>query len=172
MKCTYKDIENAVFKLAESQNMLETAKLLLHNIGLSETIKTIIYYSFVNDYNVFTQPGQHLDLIKEYCKELKMNEEVKFENSLSNVQIYETNAALGYNQLAFLIKLDKSKNGYNYLCVGSQWIYDDDDSYKIGEIVEDLEDYNVELSNYKIENSPLFHLYENLIKAYEKSKLI
>ena len=62
--------------------------------------------------------------------------------------VYQTNAALGYNQLAFLIRLDKSANGYNYLCIGTQNIHDNE--YEVGEVVEDLEDYYLEDTGFRI----------------------
>lgn len=71
------------------------------------------------------------------------------------MKVYQTNAGLGYNQLAFLTRLEKSKNGYNYLCVGLKNV-NTDSCYKIGEIVKDLEDYYVEDSDYKISESPLY----------------
>jgi hypothetical protein len=68
------------------------------------------------------------------------------------MKVYQTNAALGYRQLAFLIRLDKSANGYNYLCIGTQNIYDND-MYVVGKVVEDLEDYYLEDTTFKIEDS-------------------
>lgn len=71
------------------------------------------------------------------------------------MKIYQTNAALGYRQLAFVIRLDKSKNGYNYLCIGTQ----NTDEYTIGNIVEDLEDIYLEETTYKVSDSPLHGTY-------------
>ena len=80
--------------------------------------------------------------------------------------IYETNSALGYNQLAFLIRLDQTKEGHDYLVIGKQNIPSHDDYYVIGEKVEDLEDYLVKESEFKIEDSPLYN--EFLFKAFIK----
>jgi len=82
------------------------------------------------------------------------------------MKVFETNAALSYDQLAFLIRLNKSKNGYNYLCVGTKDI--NNDSYQIGNVVEDLEDYYVEISKYDICESPLYNsfLFDFFIKNY------
>ena len=74
------------------------------------------------------------------------------------MKIFQTNAALGYRQLAFLIRLDKSENGYNYLCIGTQNI-DDNDNYQIGEIVQDLEEFYLEDSTFKISDSELNGTY-------------
>ena len=73
------------------------------------------------------------------------------------MKIYQTNATLGYRQLAFLIRLEKSKTGYDYLCIGLQNV--NKDSYQIGGIVKDLEDYYLEDTNYKISDSPLYGSY-------------
>ncbi len=73
------------------------------------------------------------------------------------MKIYQSDGGLGYNQLAFLIRLEETKNGYNYLCVDTQNIEPEDDtSYVIGEIVEDLENIYVKESTYKVEESPLY----------------
>ena len=74
------------------------------------------------------------------------------------MKIFQTNAALCYKELAFLIRLDKSANGYNYLCVGTQNI-DDNEMYQIGKIVEDLEDFYLEDTTFKIEDSELHGTY-------------
>lgn len=71
------------------------------------------------------------------------------------MKIYETNGGLGYNQLAYLIQLNKSGNGYNYLVIGGLNIYHLD-SYKIGTVTKDLENIYVEESNYSIKDSPLY----------------
>jgi len=71
------------------------------------------------------------------------------------MKIYQTNAALGYKQFAYLIRLDKSENGYNYLCIGTHNIYDND-WYQTGKIVEDLENYYLEDTTFKITDSELY----------------
>ena len=74
------------------------------------------------------------------------------------MKIFQTNASLGYRQLAFLIRLDKSANGYNYLCIGTQNVYDYE-MYQIGKIVEDLEDSCLEDTTFKIADSELNGTY-------------
>ena len=74
------------------------------------------------------------------------------------MEIFQTNAALGYRQLVFLIRLDKSANGHNYLCIGTQNI-NDNEMYQIGKIVEDLEDFYLEETTFKIEESELHGTY-------------
>lgn len=83
------------------------------------------------------------------------------------MKIYQTDAALGYKQLAFLIQLDKSINGYNYLCIDTHNI-SYNDTYKPGKIIEDLEDIYVEESDYDISNSPLIneYLFRHFLKTY------
>ncbi len=71
---------------------------------------------------------------------------MNFVNSV-HMKVYQTNAALGYNQLAFLIRLDKSTNGYN------------NKMYEVGKVVEDLKDYYLEDTTYKVEDSPLNGTY-------------
>ena len=88
------------------------------------------------------------------------------------MKIYETNAALGYNQTAYLIRLDKTSefNTYNYLCVGTHNIDEDDNIYKIGTVVKDLEDYYVETSKFDESESPLFgsFLFDFFLKKYHE----
>ena len=82
------------------------------------------------------------------------------------MKVFKTNAALGYGQLAYLVRLDKTKNGYNYLCIGEQGL-EDSDSYEVGKVVFDLDDMYVEPSAFKISESPLFGTF--LFDYYAKS---
>ena len=85
------------------------------------------------------------------------------------MKVYQTNAALGYNQLAFLIRLDKSTNGYNYLCIGTQTNgHYFNKMYEVGKVVEDLKDYYLEDTTYKVEDSPLNGTY--LFEFFTKHK--
>jgi len=72
------------------------------------------------------------------------------------MKIYQTNGGLGYQQLAYLLRLDKSENGYNYLCIGRRFVDGSNDDYIVGEVVEDLEEIYIEDTDYKIEDSPLY----------------
>ena len=74
------------------------------------------------------------------------------------MKIFQTNAALGYRQLAFLIRLAKSENGYNYLCIGTQNI-SDNEMYQIGKIVEDLNDFYLENTTFRLKDSELNGTY-------------
>ena len=80
--------------------------------------------------------------------------------NVNDVKVYQTNAALGYRQLAYLIKL---KNN-DYLCIGTLNVVDY--SYNVGDVVKDLEDYYLEQTDYKLEDSPLFgtFLFDYYIK--------
>lgn len=80
--------------------------------------------------------------------------------------VYQTNAGLGYLKFAFLLRLDKTKNGYNYLCIGTQFI-DEEDEYVVGEVTKDLEDDYVTESPYEISQSPLYgtFLFDFYIKT-------
>jgi len=87
------------------------------------------------------------------------------------MEIFQTNAALGYNQLAYLIRLDKSENGYNYLCIDTKNVKDDD-FYEIGQTVS-LGDYCIEKTDYKLTDSPLnnsflFNLFLNTLKVKQR----
>jgi hypothetical protein len=68
------------------------------------------------------------------------------------MKIYKTNSALGYQQFAYLLKISDTE----YLCidlknVGSSL------SYEVGEIVEDIEEYEIEEVVYDIKTSPLYN---------------
>lgn len=88
------------------------------------------------------------------------------------MEIYQTNAALGYMQLAYIIKLNQTKNGYDYLVIGGKNITSDD--YEIGTVIKDLEDIYIEETDYKIENSPLFgkFLFEYFLKNKDAFNLL
>lgn len=74
------------------------------------------------------------------------------------MKIYQTNAGLGYNELAYLIRLCKTQNGYNYLCIGIKNV-DDNPMYVIGETVNNLNDFYLEETTYKLTDSPLYGTY-------------
>jgi hypothetical protein len=84
------------------------------------------------------------------------------------MKTYITDAALGYGQYAYLIRLDKSKNGYNYLCIGTVNV-DYEDGYELGCVVKDLENIYITESILKIEESPLYgsFLFDFFIKNYK-----
>jgi hypothetical protein len=88
------------------------------------------------------------------------------------MQIYQTNAGLGYQKYAVLVRLDKSTKGYNYLCIDTFGFHPiDDDEYQYGLVVNDLEDYYVdECIDYDISRSPLYgtFLFDFFIKNYGK----
>ena len=72
------------------------------------------------------------------------------------MKIYETNSGLGYNQLAYLIRLDKTENGYNYLCIGG-YNLKPYDIYTVGEITELYDTDGIAESTFKIQSSPLYN---------------
>ena len=70
---------------------------------------------------------------------------------MSKFNIFETNDALGYKELAFLLETPDG-----YLCIGLQHIQNGESGYTIGEIV------NVDFVSptaFKIEDSPLYKTY-------------
>lgn len=83
------------------------------------------------------------------------------------MKIYQTNAAIGYRQLVYIIQLNQTKNGYNYLVIGGKNITPDD--YEIGSVIKDLEDIYLEETDYKIEDSPLYggFLFDFFLKNYK-----
>lgn len=85
------------------------------------------------------------------------------------VKVYVTNAGLGYNQYAYLIRLDKSKNGYNYLVIERKNM-SGVDRYQLGEVEEDLEDFYVEEVEYNMEDSELHNtfLFEEFLINYSE----
>ena len=72
------------------------------------------------------------------------------------MKVYQTNSGLSYGQFAFLIATNIYRN--KYLCIGVKNIHNHD-KYKIGALIEDLDQDEVELSNFKIEDSELFGTY-------------
>jgi len=84
------------------------------------------------------------------------------------MKVYQTNSGLGYNQLAYLIKINETSNEHNYLTIGERNL-PIDCSYKVGELAADLEEIDIEESNYRLEQSPLFggFLFKHFIKTTE-----
>jgi hypothetical protein len=79
--------------------------------------------------------------------------------------VWVTDAGLGYNEWAYLIRLDKVENGYSYLVIDSNV-----EDYQIGSVV-DLEDFYVEkLTMYDLKKSPLWNtfLFQHFLKSYHK----
>ena len=73
------------------------------------------------------------------------------------MKTFQTNAGLGYQQFAFLIRLDKTDNGYNYLCIGTKNVHTDTE-YWTGAVVE-LEDIYIEDSTFQVSDSELNGTY-------------
>ena len=76
------------------------------------------------------------------------------------MRIVKTNAALAYKEYAYLLQLDTEITEHqlaadikhDYLCIGKNC---KTDSYMVGEKICDLEEYYVEPTTYKLEDSPL-----------------
>ena len=83
------------------------------------------------------------------------------------IYVYETNAALGYNQLAYLIRLDKSENGHKYLCIGVHNITNGD--YSRGTMVKDLEDFYVNKSDKGLSDFLTLYNDDYFFNEYIKS---
>jgi hypothetical protein len=78
------------------------------------------------------------------------------------MKVYQTDGGLGYGQLAWLIRLHESKNGYNYLCIGTKNC-DPEDGYYEGKYIENLESIYVEETDLKIED---FYIYNEYLFKY------
>jgi hypothetical protein len=58
--------------IGEAYNMLEPTKLLLHNMGISSTIKELTYLAFINNYQdyfgKYDKVYEAVQIVREYCK--------------------------------------------------------------------------------------------------------
>jgi hypothetical protein len=91
---------------------------------------------------------------------------------MKNLKIYKTDANLAYGQCAWLIRLKKSTNGHDYLCIDTSNCYFED-NYHIGKIVENLEDIYVEVENrYSIEDFPIYEqfLFKFFLEHFEEKE--
>ena len=80
--------------------------------------------------------------------------------------VYITNGGLAYQEYAYLIRLDKTKTGYNYLVIDRYVKMNDD--YKLGTVV-DLENiYIQKVENYDLKKSKLWgdFLFDFFLKNY------
>jgi hypothetical protein len=91
------------------------------------------------------------------------------------MKLYETNAGLGYGQVAYLIRVGKSKSSnigptYDYMCIAVEGIDpSDNDMYELGTTIESLESFYVQPSDFKIEDSPLYNpLFSMFLENYER----
>lgn len=87
---------------------------------------------------------------KEILSEEKKNYE---ETHKTEIKIYQTNSGLGYNQLAFLLKIKDNQ----YLVIDTVGINNGYSSYVIGSTVDFDYEQEIEVcENYKLEKSPLY----------------
>jgi hypothetical protein len=79
----------------------------------------------------------------------------KFEQyNIKDLVFYISDAGLGYNEYIILMKLNKSKLGYNYLIIDKHCRDGDAMEYRVGGTT-DLEDYYVKEIGYNVKESPL-----------------
>ena len=72
---------------------------------------------------------------------------------MEKLKVYYTNAALGYNQFAYLIKVEQKKDMADYLVIGRENIpYD---MYRLGSVEKDLENIYVTECEFDLNESPL-----------------
>jgi hypothetical protein len=83
MKCSKKLLEDSILIVGGSLNMEYATSLLLENIGIYSTIKELTYKMFVEDKQQYFEKDdkvfKSISLIREYCKEMSLNGEVKFD---------------------------------------------------------------------------------------------
>lgn len=80
-------------------------------------------------------------------------------------QVYETNALLGYNQVAYLIKTRDMK----YMCIALEGVDQSNNllgGYELGISYDNLSDDEVKLSEFTIEQSPLFNALSELMMVF------
>ena len=105
------------------------------------------------------------------ARKLWVKKKIKKVKQPLEINIYKTDAALGYGQAAYLIRLDKSNLGYNYLCIGTKGERTEEE-YEVGKVILDLADYYVTecySSEFSEHDSPLhktflFQFFLNSLK--------
>lgn len=82
MNITKEELVKSIIVVSEYLNIRDNVKLMLHHQGIDTTIKELIYYVFINDLvDKFEDCADFeisLQIIKQYCLELKANGEVVF----------------------------------------------------------------------------------------------
>jgi hypothetical protein len=83
MKYSKKLLEDSILIVGGSLNMEYATSLLLENIGIYSTVKELTYKMFVEDKQQYFEKDdkvfKSISLIREYCKEMSLNGEVKFD---------------------------------------------------------------------------------------------
>lgn len=83
MKNSKKQLENAIIIVGESLNMKEATEILLVNVGINSTIRELTYKMFTENKQQYFEKDDNvfeaISLIREYCKEIAKNGEVKFD---------------------------------------------------------------------------------------------
>jgi hypothetical protein len=106
---------------------------------------------------------RHIKSFNEATENLNISDVM---NSSFYCDVYITDGGLGYSEYAYLIRLNETENGYNYLVIDRY--VKRGDYYQIGSVV-DLEDIYVEKSeNYDLEKSELWgsFLFHFFLKNY------
>ena len=104
-----------------------------------------------------------IDSFRKFNENLNISDVM---NSSFSCDVYITDGGLGYQEDAYLIRLDETENGYNYLVIDRH--VKRGDYYQIGSIV-DLEDIYVEkVENYDLKKSELWgsFLFHFFLKNY------
>lgn len=82
--------------------------------------------------------------------------------------VYKTNASLGHNEFAYLLRLNESVNGNDYLCIHTVNTMNDD-TYKPGEKVHDLPSYLVETCDFDITKAAIYDkfLFQHFLDTFD-----
>lgn len=83
MKESKEQVERAVITIGESLGLGDNIKAILDINGLYTTIREVIYLSFVANKIEYFEEDNYVynsyQLIRKYCKEMKMNGQVDFD---------------------------------------------------------------------------------------------
>lgn len=89
-------------------------------------------------------------------------------NSSFSCDVYATNGGLGHQEYAYLIRLEETKNGYNYLVIDITQGPKKTNDYEIGSIVDVENIYVEKVEDYKLRRSELWgsFLFHFFLKNY------
>jgi len=107
--------------------------------------------------------NKHVESFGQFNENLNISDVM---NSSFSCDVYITDGGLEYKEHAYLIRLDETENGYNYLVIDR---YVRGDNYQVGTVVDDLEDIYVEkVENYDLKKSELWgsFLFHFFLKNY------
>jgi hypothetical protein len=118
------------------------------------------------EYDITKDINNH-DLTSDVADKLKTGEG-NHEQKEVVLKIYETNAGLGCNQLAYLLKVSEGA----YLCIGISGNVPTV-NFEVGTMEYDLEDYYLASTTFTISKSPLHpsFMFDYVLKALNDNRL-